>query len=311
MSDQVRLDITVIVLAGPDISSWLFDCLSNHIIDEPVFVPDAEFVELGFVLGIVKGLENILESSVIFLKNGILGGHVERIFLLDGIFEAGVSEGFNGRVNVEHHQRNTFSSEVVHIMFGDLSFRGSVDGLKLSGSIDQEVGAVVDISEGMSSDDNGLIPVRDESWDVLDEDGFSENSSVQIVSDGSIGTLPHLLEFEFFDSSLIRGDSGTLDTNFAFLDGFGGVKGDLVVSLVSVLNAQIKVVDVQIQVGVDKLILDLLPEDTSHLVTVKFGNAVLDFDLLPLAEGKDIGGHKAVHREEVLGNHVCISTKSY
>ena len=132
----------------------------------------------------------------------------------------------------------------------------------------------------MSSNDNGFAPVVDESGDVLDENGFSEDGSVEVVSDGSVGTLPHLLEFEFFNSSLIWSDGGALDSHFAFLDGFGCIHGDLVVSFISVFHAEVEVLDVEVEEGMDQLVLDLLPEDTSHLVSVKLSNWILDLDFL-------------------------------
>ena len=71
----------------------------------------------------------------------------------------------------------------------------------------------------MSSNDNRFLPTGDQSWDVLAYDGLAEHSSSQDVTDSSIGRLPHLLEFEFFDTSLVRSNGGTLDTNIVFLDG--------------------------------------------------------------------------------------------
>lgn len=146
--------------------------------------------------------------------------------------------------------------------------------------MNEEVSAVIDVSEGVSSDDDGLGPVLDESGDVLDEDGFSENGSIEVISNGSIGTLPHLLEFEFLDSGLIGGDGGALDADLAVLDGLGSVKSDLVVSLVSVLDAQVEVLDVKVEVGVDEIVLDELPEDSGHLVSVELGNGVSHLDFL-------------------------------
>ena len=89
----------------------------------------------------------------------------------------------------------------------------------------------------MSSNDDGFVPVLDESGNVLDDDWFSENSSVEVVSDGSVGTLPHFFKFELFDSGFVGGDGGTLDSDFALLDGFSCIEGDFVVGLISVLNA--------------------------------------------------------------------------
>ena len=85
---------------------------------------------------------------------------------------------------------------------------------------------------------------------------------------------------EFLNSSLIRGDGGALDAHFAVLDGLGRFKGDPVVSLVPVLNSEVKVLNVEIKEGMDELVLDVLPEDSGHLVTVQLSDGVLDLDFL-------------------------------
>jgi hypothetical protein len=62
-----------------------------------------------------------------------------------------------------------------------------------------------------------------------------------------------LLETELDDSLLIRSDGSTLDSNLALLDCFGGIDGNLIVSGVSVLNAQIIILDVEVNVWGDVL----------------------------------------------------------
>lgn len=72
----------------------------------------------------------------------------------------------------------------------------------------------------MSSNNNGLAPVFNKSWDIFNQDWFSEDCTIKVVSDGTIGTLPHLLQLEFLDSSLIRSDGSTLDSNLALFNEF-------------------------------------------------------------------------------------------
>ena len=126
----------------------------------------------------------------------------------------------------------------------------------------------------MSADDDGFGPVANESGDVLDDDGLSEDGSVEVVSDGAVGGFPHLFQFEFLDSGFVGGDGGTLDADFALLDGLSCIHGDLVVGLISVLHPQIEVLDVKIEEGVDEFVLDELPEDSGHLVSVQLGDGV-------------------------------------
>lgn len=47
---NVRLNISVVVLACPHKSSGRFKHLGHHIINQPVLVPDLQLVELRFVV---------------------------------------------------------------------------------------------------------------------------------------------------------------------------------------------------------------------------------------------------------------------
>ena len=47
-------------------------------------------------------LEDIFESAVVSLEDGVLGGHVERPLLLQGGHEGGVSKVCDGLVGVVH-----------------------------------------------------------------------------------------------------------------------------------------------------------------------------------------------------------------
>ena len=50
LRNDIGLDITVVVLAGPHETTLGFEHLSDHVIDETVLVGNAELLELGFVL---------------------------------------------------------------------------------------------------------------------------------------------------------------------------------------------------------------------------------------------------------------------
>jgi hypothetical protein len=40
LSDNVRLDVTIIVLAGPNEATAGLECLGNHVVNETVLIPD-------------------------------------------------------------------------------------------------------------------------------------------------------------------------------------------------------------------------------------------------------------------------------
>lgn len=49
----------------------------------------------------------------------------------------------------------------------------------------------------VAANDDGLLPAGHKTGDVLADDGLSEYSATQDVTDGAIWGLPHLLQLEF------------------------------------------------------------------------------------------------------------------
>lgn len=101
---------------------------------------------------------------------------------------------------------------------------------------------------------------------------------------------PTLLKVEFLYASLIRSDSCAFHTHRVLLNSFGRVNSDLIICLVSVLEAEIIILEIDVQIRMDKFVLDVLPYDSGHLVTVQLYHRVLHFDLLE-------AGHLARLRE--------------
>lgn len=89
----------------------------------------------------------------------------------------------------------------------------------------------------MSSDDDWLLPSRNKSWDVLDDNWLSKDCASKDVPDGSIWTLPHFFKIEFLHSCLIRSNGSAFDAYLAFFDGLGSFKGNFILSGISMLDA--------------------------------------------------------------------------
>lgn len=198
LGDRVGLDVSIVVLASPDVATVGLHGKGNHIVDETVLVPDLGLLELGLVLLLVDLGEDVLEATIVLLQDGVLGREVKRPSLLQGVDEARVGELTDGLIRVVHTHHDTSGTlEVINLESLLLSILGSVDHLELSGA-NNNVGGTVLVSKGMTTNNNGLSPARHQTRNVLDDDGLTEDGSSQDVTDGSVGGLPHLLKLELF-----------------------------------------------------------------------------------------------------------------
>ena len=98
-----------------------------------------------------------------------------------------------------------------------------------------------------------------------------------------------LLELELLYTGLIGSDGSALNTDGVLLDGLSGINSDLVVGLITVLETQVVVLEVDVEEGVDELLLDVLPDDAGHLIAIELDDGVLDLNLL-----ESLGSHCAV-----------------
>jgi hypothetical protein len=246
-----------------------------------MLVDDTSSFELRLVLGFVDGLEDVLEATVVSLQDGVLGAQVQRPLLLQSIDEASTSEGLDGLVGVVHAHKDTTVLEVEDFnVLGLRAVGGSEGNFELSGAVNNQVGGFVLISEGVSADDNRASPARNQSGDVLADNGLSEDSTTQNITDSTVRAQPHLLQVEFFDTSLIRSDGGALNADVVLLDGFGSFNGNVVVGLITIFHTKVEVFNINVQVGEDELLLDKFPNYSGHFVAIKIDYWVIDFNLL-------------------------------
>lgn len=75
LCEDVRLNVTIVILTRPDKPSRRFDGLSNHVVDKTVLVVDAQLFEFTLVLPIIDFLEDVLEATIVPFHDGVLGGH--------------------------------------------------------------------------------------------------------------------------------------------------------------------------------------------------------------------------------------------
>lgn len=247
MSKTVRLHITIIIFACPDIPSFGFDHICDHIIDKSVLIPDLLSFEIFLIFLFVYFLEDILESTIILLQNGILSGQIQRILSLKCKLEAAVSKAVDTFISVVHAHTDTSSSFVVidfHFLF--CSIIAFEQDLKFAWLINNEIGGFVLVSESMTSDYDWFFPAWDKSRNILDDNRLTENSTIKNISDSTIRTFPHFLQLELLNSSLIRSNSGTFNTNFTLFDSISSINSNLIVSGITMLHSKIKIFNIDV-----------------------------------------------------------------
>jgi hypothetical protein len=148
-----------------------------------------------------------------------------------------------------------------------------------AGARELEVLRAVLIAEPVTGDDHRLVPVRHEARHVPADDRLAEDRAVEDVADRAVRRPPHLLQPELLDPRLVRRDGGALHGHAVLLRRLGRVDRDLVVGLVARLDAEVEVLQVDVEVRKDQLLADLLPDDARHLVPVHLDDGVLHLDL--------------------------------
>ena len=149
--------------------------------------------------------------------------------------------------------------------------------LALAGHLD--VGRAVLVGIGMAADDDRLGPAGDEARHVLADDRFAEDDAAEDVADGAVRRAVHLVKVEFLHPRLVRRDGGAFDADADLLDRFGRFHRDPVAGLVALRNAEVVVEQFDVEIGMDQLVFDQLPDDAGHLVAVDFDDGILHFDL--------------------------------
>ena len=147
-------------------------------------------------------------------------------------------------------------------------------------ALEDEVGGAVLVAERVAADDDRLVPAGHQARDVRDDDRLAEDDAAEDVADRAVRRLPHLLQAELLDARLVGRDRRALDADAVLLDGVGRVDRDLVVGRVAVLDAEVVVLEVDVEVGVDQRVLDRLPDDARHLVAVELDDRAFDLDLV-------------------------------
>ena len=280
LRNRVRLHIAVVVLAGPQVTPAPLEVGGDHVVDQAVFIGQPGGLVLAGELGIEDFLEQVLEAPIVGLQNRVLGREIDRILARQAVDEGGAGKTGDRLIGVVHRQRDARPLRLVDFLLDGRAAVGRHEGEleRALARIAEFAGAVL-VAEGMAGDDHRLVPVRNQARHVAADDRFAEDGAVENVADGAVGAAQHFGRTEFLDSAFVVGDRRALDRNAMLPGGIGRIDRDLVAGRVAVLDAEVVVLEVDVQVGVDQLFLDPGPDDAGHFVAVHFDDRVPDFDL--------------------------------
>jgi len=187
-------------------------------------------------------------------------------------------------VRIEHAHVHTGINVCDVLNRGLTAIFGRVLDFNGAGLSHNVVLAAVLVTERVSANDNWLLPSWHAKWDVFHQNGLSEDSAVENVADCAIWTPPHLLQVELLNTALVWRDSSAFDGDLVFFGGLGSVNGDLVIGFVAGSDGQVVVLSFHVNVGVDVLLLDPLPNHARHLVAVHVDHLVRNLHLAERGE---------------------------
>jgi hypothetical protein len=164
-------------LQGHHEPALALDHLRDHVVDQPVLVPELLCLKLRAVVTLVDLLEDVLEPAVVLFEDRVLRAHVQGQLLEERHLEAGVRKAADRVVRVVLRVRDAGPREFVDLDALRLAALGRVDELERALAGDQAVGGAVLVAKGVAADDDGLGPAGDEAGDVGDDDGLAEDGA--------------------------------------------------------------------------------------------------------------------------------------
>src|SRR5215213_4630936 len=236
-------------------------------------------VEFLLELTVEYALEDILEAAVIDLEDRVLGGEVDGEIPVQAIVEGRPGEILDRVVQVIHGHGNACAWGVEHLVFDDLAVLAEEPHGELSLPGELEIGGAILIAISMTADDDRFGPAGHEPRHVRADDRLAENHASENVANGAVGRLPHLLEAELLHALLVGRDGCAFHPDAMLFYGMRGFDRDLVLRAVTVLNREVVIEKVDVEIGVDKLLLDQGPDNPRHLIAIQFDERVLNLDL--------------------------------
>ncbi|MEY3656080.1 MAG: hypothetical protein RL114_438 [Actinomycetota bacterium] len=246
-----------------------------------MLVCEAGLVEVSLELIVEDFFKQVLELAVVCLEDGVLRAHVHGVVAGESVTERSTCEVADAVIEVVHTHCNATVRAVVSD--GEFHWLAAIFGLEChcDGAFTRnlEVGCLVLVTMCVTTDHDGLCPTWNKLWNVVADNWLTEHNTTEDVADCAVRRLPHLLQTELFNTSLVGGNRRALDTNAMLQDRLRRIDGDLVISRVAVLHAEVVVLKFDVEVRENEALFNELPDDASHLVAVEFNDWIVNLDL--------------------------------
>ena len=108
--------------------------------------------------------------------------------------------------------------------------------------------------------------------------GLTEDNTAKNVTNGAVWRAPHFLQAEFFNTLFVRRNRRAFNTGAVFLDRFSGINCDLIISIITGFNAEIVIFQINIEIRVNQLVFDELPDDPCHLISIQLNKWIFDLN---------------------------------
>ena len=137
---------------------------------------------------LVDLLEDVLEAAIVLLQDGVLGAHVQGQPLSSAsLKEAWAKPAMDSSV-LYWVWATPPPLEVVDLDLLGLAALGGEDHLEVARARDDAVLGTVLVTEGVTADDDGLLPARDEAGNAGNDNGLAEDgtTAADVLADGAV-----------------------------------------------------------------------------------------------------------------------------
>ena len=191
--NHITHNITIIVLARPDKSTFRFHNAGYNIIDQTVEVFNACCLEFILEFILIDRCKNFFETSVINLGNRILAAKPQILFRIKRIIKATSCKTCDRIIQIVHTLKNPRTFIVMNQFFSLLSVSTFKYQISISWSINVHLCILIHITVCMTCDRDRFLPVLNTWLDTLYNNRSTKYGSIKNRTNRSIRAFVHFL----------------------------------------------------------------------------------------------------------------------